>query len=341
MTFRTGSFRLLAVFLIFALLLPLSACGAPVLHTSRVYAMGTLCLLTEELPHGEDGDSSPLFSSLLADAEALLSHKKDGSFADLINALDYAVVGGSDRMLLERLRLAEEIKEKTGGLFSVSVLPITSLWDFESEDPAPPTEEAIFAALAEMEGSALHFENETVTKTGGGIDLGAMGKGYACDVLADALRMKNKNALVSVGGSIAAIGSKANGAWQVGVRDPFSDSQSTVLGTLALTDTFVSTSGSYEKCFTYEGETYHHILDPHTGMPAESDLVSVTVVAGKGTLSDILSTACFLVGSEAAFSLAAEYEAALIAVKADGTLLVSESLRELFAPKGGWEPIYR
>jgi len=67
----------------------------------------------------------------------------------------------------------------------------------------------------------------------------------------------------------------------------------------------------------------------------------VTVVAGKGTLTDILSTACFLVGSDAAFSLAAEYDACLIAVKTDGTLLVSASLADIFTPDDGWEPIYR
>ena len=103
----------------------------------------------------------------------------------------------------------------------------------------------------------------------------------------------------------------------------------------------MSTSGSYEKCFTYEGKTYHHILDPRTGLPCESDLLSVTVVAGKGTLTDILSTACFLVGSEEAFRLAHEYDAAVIAVKTDGTLLVDASLREIFVPADGWEPVYR
>ena len=142
--------------------------------------------------------------------------------------------------------------------------------------------------------------------------------------------------------SLAAIGTKPSGdAWQIGVRDPFSQSTSTTLGTLALSDAFVSTSGSYEKCFTYEGETYHHILDPKTGKPCESDLLSVTVVAPSGTLSDMLSTACFLVGSEEAFSLASEYGASILAVTADGTLLASASLKGVFTPNAGWEAVYR
>lgn len=331
-----------AALCLLALLLSFSSCSGVSLHTSRTYAMGTYCSVTAELPRGEDGDLSPRLFPLLNKTEALLSHKIDGSVPDLLNGLGYAVIPTGDRsMLEEQLRLSEEIKEKTGGLFSVSVLPITSLWNFDAESPVPPSPEAIAAALAEMEGSALRFEDDVVHKTGGDIDLGAIGKGYACTVLASALPA-DQSALISVGGSIAAIGLKSSGErWQVGVRDPFSASPSATLGTLSLTDTFVSTSGSYEKCFTYEGKTYHHILDPRTGLPCESDLVSVTVVAGKGTLTDILSTACFLVGSDAAFSLAAEYDALLIAVKTDGTLLVSASLADIFTPDDGWEPIYR
>lgn len=334
--------RFLAFLCLLALSASLVSCRDTTLHTSRVYAMGTYASLTEVLPRGEDGDMSPLFTSLLTKTEALLSHRREGSFSHRLNTLGYADIGEEDARLIDALRLCEEIGAKTDGLFSVSLLPLTSLWDFDAESPTPPSAEEISAALEDLAGSALHFEHERVYKTGGGIDLGAIGKGYACDEIADALRAKGKAALVSVGGSIAALGEKPSGdAWQIGVRDPFSSSQSAVLGTLSLKDSFVSTSGSYEKCFTHAGKTYHHILDPRTGAPAESDLVSVTAVATGGTLSDALSTACFLVGSDAAFSLAAEYGAALIAVKADGTLLVSESLRGIFSPKAGWEVLYR
>lgn len=332
--------RLIAWCCLLALLFFLASCEKTGLHTARIYAMGTYCSLTESLEKGEDGDSSPLFASLLSETEKLLSHKEDGSVPDLLNDHGYASV--SDKRLWDALCLAEELMGKTGGLFSVSVLPLTALWNFDSEAPAPPVPSEIACALAEMEGSALAFENGTVYKTGGGIDLGAIGKGYACDVVADAMRMKGKSALISVGGSIAAIGRKPSGdSWQIGVRDPFSASANDTLGTLSLSDLFVSTSGSYEKCFAYEGKNYHHILDPHTGMPAESDLVSVSVVSESGVLTDMLSTACFLVGSDASFSLAAEYGASVIAVKTDGTLLVSESLRGVFTPKAGREAVYR
>ena len=336
---RFYALRLAAAFLIFTLLSTLASCASPRIHTAQTYAMGTLCTVTEELAPREDGDASTRLFSLLFETESLISHKIEGSDIYLLNQNGSVTV--RDARLSSALRLAEEVKAKTDGRFSVSVLPLTSLWDFSAKTPAPPSREALSAALAETENSALTFDGDTVHKTGGDIDLGALGKGYACDVLADALRQSGRVGLVSVGGSIAAVGEKSSGAWRVGVRDPFSASRGETLGTLALTDAFVSTSGDYEKRFVCEGVTYHHILDPRTGMPAESDLTSVTVVAASGTLSDILSTACFLVGSERAFALAEEYGASLVAVGQDGTLLVSTSLADIFTPKAGWEVVYR
>ena len=100
--------RWVACLCLFGVLCSLFSCDRSSLHTSRVYAMGTYCTLTEALSKGEDGDASPLFVSLLTDAEELLSHKKDGSVPNLLNELGYAAV--AEERLLAELLLAEEIK---------------------------------------------------------------------------------------------------------------------------------------------------------------------------------------------------------------------------------------
>ena len=328
--------RLLSFFFVLALSLTLFSCGGTSYHTARLYGMGTFCTFTLEGAPDEDGDASPELAVLLDLVEDTLSHRREDSAVAAINRGERVVV---DNRLLSALLLSEEVKEKTQGLFSLSILPLTSLWNFDDESPTPPDADAIDTALLQTVKGTLIFENGTVWKKGGAIDLGAIGKGYACDVLADALRARGESGLISVGGSLAAVGGKGENAWQVGVRDPFSDVQSDLIGTLSLTDAAVSTSGSYEKTFTYEGEKYHHILDPYTGMPAVSDLVSVTVVAESGVLTDILSTACFLVGSERALSLAAEYEAAVLLVKSDGTLIANGAMKALFSPDGGREVV--
>lgn len=330
--------RLSALFTLVALLFVFCACARAKYHTARLFAMGTSCALTLEGVSGEDGDALPALAPLLHETEALLSHSIADSVVAQLNEKGSVT---ADARLSSALRLCEELRLKTGGLFSVSVLPLTSLWHFNAESPTPPAEADIIAALEACRGGAITFEGDTVVRTGGRVDLGAVGKGYAADVLADALRARGETGLVAVGGSFAAVGNKAGTPWRIGVRDPFSDSTAATLGTLSLSDACVSTSGSYEKTFTYGGVAYHHILNPQTGMPAQSDLCSVTVVCESGTLSDALSTACFLVGADAAFALAEEYGAALVAVKTDGTLLVSRLLGDAFSPARGWEAVYR
>ena len=108
------------------------------------------------------------------------------------------------------------------------------------------------------------------------------------------------------------------------------------MGVLHLSDTAcVSTSGDYEKYFVENGKKYHHILDPSTGYPAESDLTSVTVVCNKGTetdglLSDGLSTACFVLGKERGKKLLEQYGAEGIFIDKENQIFVTENLKDHF-----------
>lgn len=133
------------------------------------------------------------------------------------------------------------------------------------------------------------------------LDLGAVGKGIACDVVQDYLKKQKEvsGAVIAVGGSILLYGSKADGSdWNVAVQNPRGQ-DGEAMGVLSLSGTTnVSTSGDYEKYFMQDGKRYHHILDPSTGYPADSGLISVTIVSDSGLLSDGLSTACFVLGKE-------------------------------------------
>ena len=102
------------------------------------------------------------------------------------------------------------------------------------------------------------------------------------------------------------------------------------MGTLSLKGGFLSTSGSYEKTFSQEGKTYHHLLDPKTGMPVENGLVSVTIVSDSGALSDILSTACFVLGEEKGMELLEQYDAEGIFIRDARTVRVTSGLKDSF-----------
>ena len=310
-------FFALAFFLSFAL--ALSSC-APSYKRADGYAMGTFVAVSAEKEKTARA-LLPLVSSL----EGEISHKISKSSIARLNRGESVALSED---LFSALSLCLLLEEKTNGAFSIRLLPISSLWDFENK--TVPASDEIARALEEISASRLSLANGTASLSSGGIDLGAVGKGMATDVLARALREKNEGGLISVGGSIAAVGDKNGEGWRIGVRDPFSDSQSDTVGVLLLKNAFVSTSGSYEKTFSLDGKSYHHILNAQTGMPVDGEIVSVTVIADSGVLSDALSTAVFAVGMEKGVELCKEFGAEALFIKKDGSLFATKGFASVF-----------
>ena len=179
------------------------------------------------------------------------------------------------------------------------------------------------------EAAEIRLENQC------SLDLGAVGKGIACDEVRRYLDREPagtvKGAVVSVGGSILTYGTKPDGSpWTVAIRDPRAD-EGEVMGVISTDrNAVISTSGDYEKYFEEKGKRYHHILDPRTGYPAQSGLMSVTVVSENGLLSDGLSTACFVLGKEKGLKLLEKYEAEGIFIDTDKNVTVTEGIRDCF-----------
>jgi len=134
------------------------------------------------------------------------------------------------------------------------------------------------------------------------LDLGAIAKGYAAD-LASAVLLKQgiESFLVKVGGEHKAHGERDPGVpWSVGIQHPRLSSK--LLAKLQVRNAAISTSGDYEKFFLKEGERYHHILNPSTGMPAR-ECQSVTILCPSAMDADALATAVFVLGPQKGFSL--------------------------------------
>lgn len=164
------------------------------------------------------------------------------------------------------------------------------------------------------------------------LDLGAVGKGVACDRIGAYLRSRPQvaGAVVAVGGSVMTYGQKPDGSpWKVAITHP--RKEGSYLGILSLTgEHYVSTSGDYERYVMVDGVRYHHILDPSTGAPARSDLCSVTVVCDSGLLADALSTACFVLGSQQGLALVERYGAQALLVEEDGTVHMTDGMEEMY-----------
>lgn len=208
---------------------------------------------------------------------------------------------------------------------------LKKLWNIENGGYVPTAEETE-KLLPDLTDGNITVDGNVISLAGNGeVDFGALGKGTACQTALDYLKSQNvENAICTVGGTVGVIG-KPDGKdeFSVGIRNPFG-AQNEYFGTLNATDCFISTSGDYEKYFEKDGVRYCHIFDATTGAPVQNDLTSVTVVAKDGTVSDFLSTAIFCEGVENGLTLAKKYNAEVIIVKNDKTVIISEGLKDKF-----------
>ena len=183
-------------------------------------------------------------------------------------------------------------------------------------------------------------ENTVVLLPGMEIDLGAVAKGYACDLVTEDLKSKGvTSALVSLGGNISMIGSKPDGSdWKISVEHPENRDS---LGLLSLSDVSVVTSGAYERYFEDEnGNRYGHILDPSTGKPAQSGIASVTVVGKESRVCDALATAFFVMGLPAAEEYVREYgDVDFLLLTDNGEIYLTDGLKDRFTLSEAYQNI--
>lgn len=204
------------------------------------------------------------------------------------------------------IRRGVEIGELTDGAFDITWGALWGLWDFTAEHPSAPDPDEIRRRIALIDHRRIEIDDEAGTAylpvEGMVIGLGGIAKGYALDRAAAALHDRGiDDFLISAAGQVLMSGRKSGRSWRVGVRDPWGEADA-YFARIELTDVSVSTSGDYERFFVIDGERYHHILDPRTGMPAQG-LRSATVVSADATLADALSTALMILGTERALGL--------------------------------------
>lgn len=301
--------------------------------TLTTYAMGSYIQQTVYGAGAEEAAQQA--SSAVTELENLISWRVEDSDIATLNQETGGEFQDIDPQTWDILNTALQVCQASGGAFDITIAPISWLWDFD-ENPRLPQAEAIEALLP-----AVNYENVSLLEDGTAalqthstaLDLGAVGKGAACDAAVAAYEESGVNrAVVSVGGSVGVYGEKPGGQpWTIALRDPDTEGS---LGTLSLASGFLSTSGSYEKQFTEDGVTYHHLLDPDTGYPAESGLLSVTVWSGSGTLSDALSTTCFVLGLEDSLPVLEQFDSEAVFITEDHQIYVTEGLADAFSLTG-------
>ena len=275
--------------------------------------------------------------------ENLLSVNIPSSDVSLVNRASgkYPVkVSDETAFLLEK---ALEWSRRTGGAFDPTVGKTVKLWGIGTESAAVPGAEQLKQAVALTDFrkvSVVHQENGIFVQTAKGqsIDLGGIAQGYVTDkVRALLIKEGFSSALIDLGGNIAVFGSPPKpGKWKLGLQHPLRP-RGEYFGVAEVSDASVVTSGPYERYFEADGVRYHHIFDPATGYPAQSDLASVTIISPDSTDADALSTALFVMGYERSKSFLKELkniEAVLVAIKPEGTIVyVTQGISDSFVLK--------
>ncbi len=276
-------------------------------------AMGTV--VTQKLYGDSAAKDIEKTKAMIDSLDNMISWRKNDSEIARLNSGETLTA----QYLADAIKVCSDISSLSGGAFDVTVGKISRLWNIGEENQRIPSEDEIKAELENVGYGKIKFGKDQVRLADGvEVDLGAVGKGMACDMLKTYLDSSNmQGAVVSVGGSILAWGdyNKAGDKWRIAISHPRNEGE--YIGVVSLDEGFVSTSGDYERYFEEDGKRYHHILDATTGYPAETDIISVTVVCDSGLVSDALSTACFILGEENSREILSEYNASAVFVDKD------------------------
>ena len=270
----------------------------------------------------------------LSEAEKTFSTEIAKSDVAKFNALKSGESVEVSKETYELIEEAKRLNAASDGAFDPTVFRLVDLWGFSARfderyvktEPydrervaggaLPLPDEKYVDAFkdladlssveAESEGEKYYLKKNALSVTVDGeaydqqIDLSALAKGYLCDRLKKILFENGvKEYYLSLGSSSIYLGERNGGKWDLELVDPSSESRAS-FSKIPLSNVFVSTSGTYEKAYTFEGKKYHHIIDGRTGAPFETDLLSVAVIGGNGLFSDALSTALVALGSEKA-----------------------------------------
>lgn len=247
----------------------------------------------------------------------LFNHTDANSALGKLNAAGGEAVA-TDPTLAALIQLALGYCERTDGLFDITVGPAVKLWDFQSAQT--PTEADLAQACSHVDWRKVHVDGTTVQleDPDAALVLGGIAKGYVADALCDLLVEEGvEHAIVNLGGNVKVMGGRAVGLakrvaagsavepWNVGLRAPVPTGQADErsFGYVKVADAAVVTSGVYERSFIDEsGQLRHHILDPKTGMPVETDLLSASLVCESALDADAYATALVAMGLERALA---------------------------------------
>lgn len=218
---------------------------------------------------------------------------------------DFQRVSCETYYLLRKTIWYSELQE---GAFDPTIGPLVSLWGIGTQKAGIPDDDEIRQKLMLVNYRDILFNEKKsavmLRRKGQAIDLGGIAKGYAADVIRNIFIRNNiQSAVINLGGNIFVIGGKMSSEpWSIGIQDPYGV-RGEFVGIVKETDKSIVTSGNYERYFIHEGNRMHHIIDPRSGYPSNSQIISATIISDNSIDGDGLSTGVFILGVEKAIKL--------------------------------------
>ncbi len=327
--------RILIISLCLCMMLPLAACGETKESQRQVFAMDTVMTLTAYGNKAESGLSAA--ESVILSMDAILDPDLETSTTYAINNANGANISVSGQVA-KMLSTAHTVYLQSNGALDLTIFPVLQRWGFHNGRYYVPTEEEIANDL-----SMRCFDSMVLTSfpssgsyavsfpAGAQVSFGSVGKGNAAENAISAMRNVGvTSGIVSLGGNVQTLGLKPDGTnWNIAVQDP--NNTSTYLGVISVGETAVVTSGTYQRFFTQNSKTYHHLINPETGYPINNTLSSVTIICEDGTMADCLSTAMFILGESKALNYWRTYGGfEMILVNKDKQITCTKGLIEKF-----------
>lgn len=274
-----------------------------VYRTSQGVVFGTTYHITYAT--AEDRCLDSVIRSATDAVNASLSMFNPESTVSKVNSGELTEV--DDSLFLKVWHAGLTVSDATQGAFDMTVAPLVDLWGFGLKNRQTVTSAQVDSAMACVGYQSVIEDNGVFERTASctRIDAGAIAKGFACDVVRDALVANGcTDVCVEIGGEVAVKGFNAKGGpWRIGVNKPVEDSLSVsgeVYVVALLSDKGMATSGNYRNYYELDGQKFSHTINPHTGYPVCHNLLSATIVADDCMTADAWATACMVVGLDSA-----------------------------------------
>lgn len=338
--------KLLALLIAAVMAFGLTGCGEAERHDAQITSMDTVMGFTAYGTNGEAGIEA---------AEKLINALDSMLDPELRSSTVYAInhAGGAGTtvtgQIAEMLDVASTVYERSDGALDPTIYPLVRAWGFIDAQYRVPSDAEIESLMAnvgfdKVSISEISGSDSLLVTMPSGTELtfASLAKGCAAKYAAQAMAAAGvKSAIISLGGNVQTLGTKPDGSnWSVAIQDP--ENINDYIGIITVGESAVVTAGGYQRYFVAsDGTVYQHIIDPSTGRPAASGLLSVTIVCEDGTMADALSTALFVLGERGAEEYYKTYDGfEMVLVTSDGRTIVSGGLTDMFEPNGTREVEY-